>query len=108
MKYLAEIAKILLSQYPKHTVEIENIGKDDNGKEINLTIEITREQFENLIKHYIEKTIKLSKKTIEESGINPSAVSKTLLVGGPNANSLCSGAINKRNENSRRQFYEIH
>jgi molecular chaperone DnaK len=83
IKYLAEIAKILLSQYPKHTVEIENIGKDDNGKEINLTIEITREQFENLIKHYIEKTIKLSKKTIEESGINPSGVSKILLVGGP-------------------------
>jgi len=83
LKYGAETAKVELSQYQKHTIEIENIGKDDNGKEINLAIEISRKQFENLIKPSIEKTIKLSKKTIEESGINLSAVSKILLVGGP-------------------------
>jgi molecular chaperone DnaK len=83
LKYLAENAKIDLSQYPKTTIDIEGIGKDDVGREILLAVDITRERFEQLIKPLIDKTIILAQKTIKEAGINPASVNKILLVGGP-------------------------
>lgn len=82
LKGQAEKAKIYLSQQEETTIEVENI-KDDNGEEIYLNIPFTRKQFESLIKHFIDKTIALSKETIKEAGINHSSIAKIILVGGP-------------------------
>lgn len=83
LKYLAESAKINLSQSDDVSIEIEKIGNDDNGKEIYLTIPFTKKEFEILIKPLIDKTIDLSNETIKDSGVKPSSVSKIVLVGGP-------------------------
>jgi molecular chaperone DnaK len=83
LKYLAESAKVSLSQSEEVSIEIEKIGNDDAGKEIYLTILFTKKEFEILIKPFIDKTIDLSKETIKESGVKPSSVSKIVLVGGP-------------------------
>jgi len=50
LKYKAEEAKIYLSNYEQTIIEIEEIGKDDNNKEINLSIEISRAELQALIK----------------------------------------------------------
>lgn len=83
LKAIAETAKIELSQYDKVTLEVEDIGKDDDGNEIYVSVDFTRQQFEELISPLVTKTIDLAKSTLKESGIQSSSVSKIVLVGGP-------------------------
>jgi molecular chaperone DnaK len=83
LKFFAETAKIELSDYDKTSIVVENIGVDDEGKEIFLTINFTRKEFETLIKPMIDRTIELSKATLKEAGIKSSSVAKVVLVGGP-------------------------
>ena len=83
LKYLAEKAKIELSQYDRTTIEIDGIGKDEESDDIYLSIDFTRREFEKLIKSMIDRTIDLSQQTLKEAGIKNSSVSKIILVGGP-------------------------
>ncbi len=83
LKFMAESAKIELSEYEKVSIVVENIGKDDQGKEIFLAIDFTRKEFEKLIKPMVDRTIELSAETLKEAGIKSSSVAKVVLVGGP-------------------------
>lgn len=83
LKYYAESAKIELSQYKKTTIEIEDIGKDEFGKEIELSLDLSRQELEKLMEPMIERTIDLTRETLKESGIKPSLVKRIVLVGGP-------------------------
>lgn len=83
LKFIAESAKIELSQYDKTSILVENIGMDDDGKEIFLTFTFSRQEFEQLIEPMIDRTIELSKETLKEAGIKSSSVAKVILVGGP-------------------------
>lgn len=83
LKAAAETAKIELSQYPETTIQIENIGRDENDEEIYVSIDLTRDQFEKIIAPHVAKTINLVKKTLKDSGVLQSSVSKIVLVGGP-------------------------
>lgn len=83
LKAIAEAAKIELSQYDKTTIEIEDIGKDDEGKEVYVSVNLTRDQFEELIKPQVDKTVDLAKKTLKESGVPSASISRIVLVGGP-------------------------
>lgn len=82
LKYVAENAKMYLSQYEKTNLEIERIGDDESGNEIYVTVELTRKGLEQLIKPEIDKTIELTKEVIEESGVKQSTIHKIVLVGG--------------------------
>lgn len=83
LKYIAETAKISLSQYDKTTLEVDGIGNDENGKEIYASIDFSRKDFEKLIKPLIDRTIELAKEALKEAGIKNSLVDKIVLVGGP-------------------------
>jgi molecular chaperone DnaK len=64
-------------------IEVDGIGDDDTGNPISLSVEITREEFEELMEPLMNRTIDLCKQTLKESGLTSSAVSKIILVGGP-------------------------
>jgi len=83
LKYIAETAKVYLSQYDKTSIEVDSIGNDDGGKEIYLSIDFSRREFEKLIKPLVDRTIELSKAALKEAGIKNSSVQKVILVGGP-------------------------
>lgn len=83
LKYLAEKAKIELSQYQKVTIEIDGVGEDDDGNDIYLAIDLTRIDFEKLIHTVVDRTVELSKEVLKEAGFSNSSVSKIILVGGP-------------------------
>lgn len=83
LKAIAEAAKIELSQYDKVTLEVEDIGKDDDGNEVYISINLARKDFEELIKPQVDKTVDLAKKTLKDSGVPSSSISKIVLVGGP-------------------------
>lgn len=83
LKYIAESAKIDLTQSDAINIEIDNIGSDDNEEDVYLSFEFKKEEFEALISPLIEKTVQVAKETIKESGIESSAINKIVLVGGP-------------------------
>jgi len=83
LKFMAESAKIELSEYEKVSIVVENIGNDEDDKEIFLSIDFTRKEFEKLIKPMVDRTIELAKETIKDAGLKNSSVAKVVLVGGP-------------------------
>lgn len=83
LKFLAERAKMELSQYETTTIEVDRIGDDDAGTPIYLSIDLSRREFEELMDPLMNRTIDLCKQTLKESGLTSSAVSKIILVGGP-------------------------
>lgn len=83
LKAIAETAKIELSQYENITVEIEDIGEDESGDSVYLSLDISRDFFEKLINPLVQKTIDLAKRTLKDSGLQSTSVSKIVLVGGP-------------------------
>jgi molecular chaperone DnaK len=83
LKYYAEIAKIELSSSDKTNIQVEDIGKDMDGKEIYLSIDFSRAEFEKLIKPIVDITIKLAQEAIKDSGVKQTSISRIILVGGP-------------------------
>jgi molecular chaperone DnaK len=83
LKLLAELAKKELSAAEKSTVDVSGIGTDDEGKIIEMFVDITRSEFEEVISDKVTKTIKLTQDTINSSGIDQSKIKKIVLVGGP-------------------------
>jgi molecular chaperone DnaK (HSP70) len=83
LKYLAEKAKIELSQYENTTLDIDGIGKDDSSTPIAFSMNISRKQIEALIRPLVDRTIDLCRDTLGEAGLDSSSVSKVVLVGGP-------------------------
>lgn len=83
LKALAEASKIELSQYTSTTIEIDEIGKDDQGDDIYLSIDFKRNEFEDLVRPKVNETIVLAHKTIKDAGVKSTAIDKIVLVGGP-------------------------
>ena len=78
---LAEDAKITLSSRTSAEIEVRDIN-DDNGEEIDISIDITRSEFEGVIKEYIDKTLDMIKKILVRNSLKPSDIQFTLMVGG--------------------------
>ena len=78
---LAEEAKVILSSRTSAEIEIKDFT-DENGEEIDITIEITRSEYESLIKETIDKTIEMIKKMLIRNSLKPSDIQFTLMVGG--------------------------
>ena len=84
LKALAETAKIELSQFDNTTIEVEDIGKDlTGGEDVYVSVDLTRDKFEQLIKSKVTETLELTSKTIKESGVKALSISRIVLVGGP-------------------------
>lgn len=79
--WLAEQAKISLSSRTSSEIELRDIT-DDNDEDIDTTIDITRSEFESLIKEYVDKTIELIKIILVRNSLKPSDIQFTLMVGG--------------------------
>ena len=83
LKFLAERAKMELSNYETTALEVDGIGDDDLGNPIALSVEISRQEFERLMDPLVNRTIDLCRQTLKESGLTSPSISKIILVGGP-------------------------
>jgi molecular chaperone DnaK len=79
--WLAEQAKISLSSRTSSEIELRDI-KDDFENEIDTSIDITRSEFEILVKDYIDMTIEMIKKILVRNSLKSSDIQFTLMVGG--------------------------
>jgi molecular chaperone DnaK len=81
MMIIAEQAKVTLSNRTVAEIEVRDII-DENGIEVDVSIEITRSEFEGVIKEYVDKTLDMIKKILVRNSLKPSDIQFTLMVGG--------------------------
>lgn len=79
--WIAEQAKISLSSRTSAEVELRDIT-DESDEDIDISFEITRSEFESLIKEDIDKTIEKIKKILVRNSLKSSDIQFTLMVGG--------------------------
>ena len=81
LKEGAEKAKIELSTTLETEINIPFVTSDAAGPK-HLLYKLNRSEFENLVKEYIEKSIKLTKQELKEAGLEPKNIDEIILVGG--------------------------
>jgi len=82
LKVIAENCKIQLSTTPEAAIPNPNVFKDEEGTTVDLDEIITRQVLHALIDAKLERSIELTKKTLEESGLPIEKVTKLIMVGG--------------------------
>ncbi len=95
MWWAAEEAKRRLSFEPEVTVREEALAAVD-GKPLHLELEITREQYEEMIRPLIEQTLEHLSKALADAGKGPSDLDAILLVGGSTRTPLVTRLIEER------------
>jgi molecular chaperone DnaK len=77
----AEEAKILLSAKSSAEIIVDGI-QDDEGNDVDMEITITRSEFNELIKPYIDNTIDMVKKILTRNSLKSNDLQFVLMVGG--------------------------
>ncbi len=81
LREAAEKAKIELSGVTSSNINLPYITADANGPK-HLDVTLTRAKFNELTHHLVEKTMGPVRQALSDSGLQPSELSKVLLVGG--------------------------
>lgn len=81
LKAEAEQTKKKLSGTNKATIRINPLIVD-NGVPKNLSLEITREEFEAVIRKYVDRSRDIIEEALKRAGKEPDEISKVILVGG--------------------------
>ncbi len=81
LKDAAEKAKIELSSSLQTTVSLPYISASSKGP-LHLEMTLTRNKFNDLTKHLIERTVRPVKQALKDANLEPSQIDKVLLVGG--------------------------
>src|SRR5208282_5255658 len=88
----AEEAKKKLSQEPYANVREEALT-ERNGKPLHLEMEISRADYEALIRPLVESTLDSVSKALQDSGKKPGDMDAILLVGGSTRTPLVSSLL---------------
>ncbi len=81
LKQAAENAKKELSDISSTVINISALMKKDNIP-VSLQVTLTREQFEDMIREYVDRTIKILQESLDEARKKPDDISRVILVGG--------------------------
>jgi molecular chaperone DnaK (HSP70) len=81
LKRAAEKAKIELSSEPFTVIEEDHIG-NVQGRDIHLSLELSRHEFEAMIEPDLARTMESVTKAMKDASVLPSAIEKIILVGG--------------------------
>jgi molecular chaperone DnaK len=94
LKDAAEKAKIELSSGQQTAVNLPYVTADANGPK-HLNVNITRSKFESLVEELINRSIEPCKVAIKDAGIDVSAISDVILVGGQTRMPMVQAAVEK-------------
>ncbi len=85
LKGYAESAKVQLSSSPSAEVlsDLGELGVDDNGKEIELDLTITREMAYPIMEPFFGSAVAICQRILERNHLEGSQLAKVILVGGP-------------------------
>jgi molecular chaperone DnaK len=93
LKESAEEAKITLTRLERTTVYLDGSVSDRSGRPVELSIPVSRQDYEPLIEPSIAKTLRLSQEIIARARLSPSAFERVILVGGPTMTPAIRAAI---------------
>lgn len=92
--WAAEAAKKQLSFEPYARVREEALIQLD-GKPLNLDVEISRDQYETMIRPLLDQTLDSASKALSDAGLLPAALDAVLLVGGSTRTPLVVSLLEK-------------
>lgn len=81
LKEAAERAKIELSTALETEINLPFISSDASGPK-HLYYKLTRAQFENIVKEFVDKSIELVRQTMQEAKMSAQDINEVVLVGG--------------------------
>jgi molecular chaperone DnaK (HSP70) len=81
LNHAAEAAKIELSAHPYVHVVEEDLAPC-NGRSVHLDLELSRDQYETMIRSMIDRTVECVHQALRDARLTPSQVDRVLLVGG--------------------------
>jgi molecular chaperone DnaK len=90
-----EAAKRHLSYHPFAQIEEEFIA-EKNGQALHLSQEVTREEYEDLIRPLLEQTMDSVRRALEDSKLTAAEIDKVVLVGGSTRTPLVSQLLEER------------
>jgi molecular chaperone DnaK len=90
-----EDAKKQLSSAKTADIYIDNILEDENGDLIDIDIQMKRDEFENEIKPFIQKSIDLIEELLKEVGYDITMIDSILLIGGTSCIPLVKQMLSK-------------
>jgi len=91
----SEAAKRFLSDHPFARIEEEFIAEKD-GQALHLNLEISREQYEAMIRPLLDRTMDCVQRALDDSHLTGSAINKVILVGGSTRTPLVKGLLEER------------
>lgn len=94
--FQTESAKIQLSSTNSASVTIDSILEDENGDIIDIDISITRQEFEKIVKPFVERSIELIETLLKEVGYDIGMLDRILLVGGTSCIPLVKQMLSER------------
>ncbi|MBF0337866.1 MAG: Hsp70 family protein [Nitrospirae bacterium] len=92
LKDIAERTKIALSDSPYVNVKEASVTRI-NGESVNLNLEVSRDEYETMIKDLVDKTIDKVNEALREAGLSSGEISEVLLVGGATRTPLVQRSI---------------
>ncbi|QTA82140.1 Putative chaperone protein, DnaK-like [Desulfonema limicola] len=95
LKRAAENAKIMISSQPYAVIEEDHIGKK-MWKDVHLSYELSRIDFEEMIEDDLSRTMESVNKALKDANILPSAIDKIILVGGSTRIPKISNMLEKK------------
>jgi molecular chaperone DnaK len=91
----AETAKKHLSYHPYARIEEEFIAEKD-GSALHLNLEISREDYEEMIRPQLDRTMDCVQKALDDSHLAGSTINKVVLVGGSTRTPLIGRLLEER------------
>lgn len=82
IKAVAETAKKDLSVESCTEIILNNFGVDEDGNSIDIEIKLTRDEFENITKDLVERTLEIIEETLQASALKYDDIDVVLAVGG--------------------------
>jgi len=85
-RHAVERAKIQLSSLPTASIflsEDEIRAEDEDGEEIYLSVDLARDELENLVRDRLDETIELCRKVIRKNGYRNEDIARIVPIGGP-------------------------
>lgn len=101
MREQVEQAKIQLSTTNSANISIISILEDENGDDIDIDVTISRKEFEDLIRPYVQRTIELIDSLIKEIHYEINMIDNILLVGGTSCIPLVKEMLSAKYETNK-------
>jgi len=89
----AEHAKIALSTATETTVDLFNLGDDRDGKPIELSLPVRRDELERRMQPLIDRCLSLVTRAIQGARLTHKQIDRILLIGGPTQMPVIQAAL---------------